>query len=264
MESEGGSLLRKLLERDHAAPFETLKALDGIDVSGAFCPEAVLEAFTAFFQRLEASTSHTGGTRDRELASAVALICGRYAKWGVTDLLRGRSTAVLGYCRVQAEAAALVHLFLREPGKAQEWFDAKGKASKRFYRENQPALTAIMAEHDGLAYAYDRGSEEAMHVRPWILARAYDLNRTEDSRVRLQLLDNELRDDDPYVFLYVASLFFCAQARILHALWRGFPEIDQSRFPELVTLAQFATEFDAALGRKYPERYREGSDSVKG
>jgi hypothetical protein len=202
-----GSFVRKLLERDQAQVPHTLNALRDVHVSGAFCVEAAPDAFAAFFRSLRTATENTTRTRDRELAGVVALICARYTKWGVTDLLRGRTTAVLGYCRVQAEAAALAHLFVADPSKAEDWFKARGgSAGKCFYRANQSALMAIMQQHPGLADVYDRGSEEALHVRATVLTRGHDIVRTPGSQdPTLYLLDNELREDDALPFLHAAT-----------------------------------------------------------
>ena len=142
---QGSSIVRRLLEHDHSRITETLSALCDTHPSGGFCLEAAPEAFRALLRSWNAVTEGSDLTRDREIASVVILICARYTRWGVTDLLRGRSTAVLGYCRIQAEGAALVHLFLQDPAKAQEWFDAHGEdKGKRFYRANQSSLIAIM------------------------------------------------------------------------------------------------------------------------
>lgn len=244
--AEDKSILGRLLEGDEAQLRSSLHALQNVHASGPLCLEGAADTWRVLFQKLNKATA-APRTRDREIASLVATIAARHFRWGATDLLRARTTAVLGYCRLQAEAAALAHLFLDQPETAQQWFEAVDEAGKQFYRDHQKTLLKIMKKHS-LTEAYEKGSGEALHVRVSPVLRGHEIVHEADAdQVTFFLRDHELLDDNPLPFLAVASNFFALQACVICALWRGFPEIDQGRFEELGSLATLAQQFDEQI-----------------
>ena len=50
-----------------------------------------------------------------QIVRIVVLACQRYWAWGVTDLLRMRSSSASGYLRLEAESVALAEIFVRLP-----------------------------------------------------------------------------------------------------------------------------------------------------
>ena len=104
------------------------------------------------------------------------------------------------------------------------------KSGRRFYEDNRKRLSAIMRQLNGLDIGDDEGSGEAVHGRPAMIGRGHEITRLPgEATRRLRLLDNELRATDPFLFLRGASGFFSAQARVLHEMWRGFPEFKGRR-----------------------------------
>jgi hypothetical protein len=217
--------------------------------------EAAYGAYSELFIALDSASLHA--QRDREIA-LVAQICARQFKWGATDLLRGRSTAVLGYGRLQAESVGLVHLFLQQPAAAQEWFAATSHdLGKAFYRKHQTKLVDLMRDHPGLEQAYKRGSGEALHVRVWVILRGHEIKpSTMPGIERFTVGGNDIRAKDPFPFLETAGWFFGLQAAVVNGLRKGFPEIQGQPMPSLASAAYFAQQFLDALQSKYRERYR--------
>jgi hypothetical protein len=243
--------LAALLAADERQIPASLQLLASISPAGPVAISASWHAHQALLGRICAAQS-SGGTLDDELgiAGVVASMCARTFRWAISDLLRGRTTAVYGYGRQQVEAVALVRLFRSQPMAAREWFNIRTDTDgRRFYGTYNPALMGLLEQMPGLREAYEQGSGQALHVRMAGVLRGFTVVRRDGQQPELILLDHEVGNEQQQWLLTAAAFFLCGQARILHELWRGFPEVSQDRFTELVVLAQAAGDFDAALHR---------------
>lgn len=252
--SSSESQLRRLLANDDAAVIEALTRLRGVHEASGDALEATYGAYSDLFQALDSAGLHK--RRDREIAMLVCQICARHYKWAAADLLRGRSTAVLGYGRTQAECVGLVHLFLKEPTAAEVWLAASNEsAGKAFYRKYQGQLLMHMRSHPGLEEAYNRGSGESLHVRVWPILRAYAFEPASEAALRqFTLQSTDIRHEDPFPFLESAGWFFGLQAAVVNALRKGFPEIAGREFPSIASAAYFAKLYLEALDAQFPDR----------
>jgi hypothetical protein len=104
--------------------------------------------------------------RVREAKRFVLLLLHRYFRWGLSNMLYLRVTPVLGYGRLQAEATALLRLFLDEPRRGEEWLGTglTGAGGRKFYRATQDSIRKLLKQL-GLEGEYERGSAAYQHVR---------------------------------------------------------------------------------------------------
>jgi hypothetical protein len=248
-QQQGTGLLRRIVRtfrvrrRDPVVNFGALFSSDEQQVS---ISRQLLASIDPWLARVPAATSDLFGnliwflnqsgkpSKAREIASIAVLLCHRCYRWGASDLLRGRITATLGYARQEAEATGLVQLFLQQPDTALEWFSAVDEARGRtFYNKHQRTLKQIMTEQ-GVVDLYERGSAEALHVRMVPALRGHRLVTQPGTGPVLYVLDAELREADPRDFIDVAFWFLLRQADVLYCLAKGFPEMGDQRWKQLL------------------------------
>lgn len=151
----------------------------------------------------------------------VLLLLSRYFRWGVADLLRLRITLVLRYGRLQAEACALLRLFVDEPRRAEEWqrtSQTEG-GGRRFFNETRGSLRTIMDRYR-LSNFYERGSASSQHVR--MGSAVSGLSITDEG---MQLRDQEVDPGNPGTYIRKALWFLSVQVTIFMNLLDAVPDV---------------------------------------
>lgn len=151
----------------------------------------------------------------------VLLLLSRYFRWAVADLLRLRVTPILGYGRLQAEACALLRLFVEEPDRAEEWLRTtlSEQGGRRFYKQTQRSLTTIMTRYR-LSGFYEQGSASSQHVR--MTSAVLGLSITD---MGTQLRDQEIDPEDPGSYFRRALWFLNVQVTVFASLVDSVPEV---------------------------------------
>ncbi len=162
------------------------------------------------FPAIEEARTAWGAMGARYSKKIVLLLLSRYFRWGVADLLRLRITPVLGYGRLQAEACALLRLFVDEPCRADEWqrTSLTEGGGRRFFNETRGTLRTIMDRYH-LSGFYERGSASSQHVR--MGSAVSGLSITDDG---MQLRDQEVDPENPGAYIRQALWFLGIQVTI--------------------------------------------------
>ncbi|MEM7412933.1 MAG: hypothetical protein AAF430_22065 [Myxococcota bacterium] len=151
------------------------------------------------------------------------------------DLLRFRLSAPFAYTRLQVESLSLCYLMSESPEIASEWQDISTEADGRaFFQTHQHAVRSA-ARDFGLHDAYERASSFAMHSRFLGIAFGLDVKHEVAGgkfHQAIQIKAQEFDPDDPGLFVVMTLSVLQAQARILGALPRALPEIDDPIFVE--------------------------------
>ncbi len=187
--------------------------------------------------------------RVRETKKFVLLLLYRYFRWGLTNMLHLRVSPVLGYGRLQAEAAALLRLFLDEPARGEEWLQTAltERGGKAFYTATQSKIRALLKQH-GMEKEYERGSAGYQHVRMNAAARALSLTG-EGAR----LADQEFEAQRPGGYYRIVLWFLSVQVKAFAALLTAVPEVRCDGWRDRVDA--FARRIDAfwrVLEQRYP------------
>lgn len=178
----------------------------------------------------------------------VLLLLSRYFRWGVADLLRLRITPVLGYGRLQAEACALLRLFVDNPRRAEEWqrtSQTEG-GGRRFFNETRGSLRTIMDRYR-LSNFYERGSASSQHVR--MGSAVSGLSITDEG---MQLRDQEVDPGNPGTYIRKALWFLSVQVTIFMNLLDAVPDVQCGEWQDRRRV--FADDW-ARLWRLLEQRY---------
>lgn len=186
--------LRDLIAADERQIPASVDILGAVSPQGPAAITTAWEAYRALIQRIDEGQSIVAKlTDDHSLAGMVASLCARMFRWGITDLLRGRTTSAFGYARQQAEAVALVHLFRVEPGAARQWYEINSDAlGRQFHQTYNRKLMALLDQMDGMRETYEKGSGHALHVRIPSALRGYRAVSRESGLVEFILLDRDV------------------------------------------------------------------------
>jgi hypothetical protein len=183
----------------------------------------------------------------------LVLACQRYWAWGATDLARLRVTSAMGCLRLEAEAAGLTSLFLRQPELAERWSRiGSEQEGRRFYRDTQPCVKQVLGKLR-LGGAYDIASAASHHVRMVSVARSLVSKPN-----KLRLPDQEFDPDDPFSFHLALAYFHRMQSRVLGALGRLIPGVADAEWN--AAFDEHSAKVDAlwkTLQAKYPDHVKE-------
>jgi hypothetical protein len=122
---------------------------------------------------------------------------------------------------LQAEACALLRLFVNEPRRAEEWqrTSQTERGGRRFFNETRESLRAIMDRYH-LSQFYERGSASSQHVR--IGSAVSGLSITEAGT---QLRDQEVDRENPGDYVRKALWFVSVQVTLFGNLPDAVPEV---------------------------------------
>jgi hypothetical protein len=177
---------------------------------------------------IQAASAAVYRTESRHIRGIILPSIARSYMFGLTDLLRLRVSASVGYQRLAAEGAALIELFHREPSLAMNWADTQ-IGDPAFYRAHQGTLNEIMRQRNLFPF-YDAGSGIALHVRLAGLAQALSVETSHEAdrlTIETKLSFQEIQGDDQLVrrvLLYTLSHLACF-GHVFAALVHGLPEL---------------------------------------
>lgn len=190
----------------------------------------------------------------RQARRVLLLLLQRHFMWAATDLLRMRLTPVLGYCRQEAEAIALLVLVRDRPDLGIRWLHVRtDEEGVTFFREMQHGVRSTLKRLK-LNDAYERGSGAALHVRfaSAVLGLSFDRQPNE-----IWLGFQEVRPNESFQYYLDALGFLSVQVRVVRALGEAFPEVTD---PSWLRAVNHFTRKVAALweelSRQFPAECR--------
>jgi hypothetical protein len=182
----------------------------------------------------------------------IVAACQRYWAWGSLDLFRLRITAAHGNLRLEAEAMALIVLFMGDDDLAEQWSRLYGdKEGYKFFKKTQPAVKTILAKYD-LGRTYGIASGAAQHVRMASIVRALS---TSDGVITLP--DQDFDKADSYSFHLAIAHFHRIQQRILSALGATLLAGDETWTAMDGSFAKRAGDLWAVLEKRYAKEIHE-------
>lgn len=203
--------LNNWLESQPGGAKETVRFLEQATLIGqAKGPDAVSKARTA----LHKANSVIARTY-------LVLRLRRDFLFGVSDLLKLRLIAALGYLRIQSESAAILAILGEEPAMSLEWLDPN--SGQKFYKKHQGRIVSKMRDLH-LHEHYEQGSAMALHSRvlgvtPGMLVGAKDASEG-SIELTYQEIDAPL---DLFLWFYI---FLKAHGQVIGGVAEGLPEID--------------------------------------
>ena len=160
-------------------------------------------------------------------------------QFGLSDLLKLRLTAALGYLRLQSESSALLALMAEEAKIAVAWLDpfSPGKG-RQFHQKYHPSIVARMKDLQ-LYALYQQGSQISLHSRVYGLVPGLLAGEQAKKKGAITLSYQEIKDP---VELFLWFLYYLrAHVDVIRALPNGLPEVeDLSRFG----LAQYSAHLE--------------------
>lgn len=161
----------------------------------------------------------------------------------VTDLLRMRLTAPLGYMRLQCESIALLKLMSEDCSIVHQWVNIQtDKDGTAFYHKYQNRVREVLKTYD-LLNTYNQTSGSALHSRFIGVAQGFKSARFEDGLRIIQALRINVQEFDPEnphrFMLRVIFTVLRVQALILANLKDIMPEINdklllETRIPQFI------------------------------
>ncbi len=217
-------------------------------------PEALIDRMNGTDPDFQESRGPWRAMRVREAKKFVLLLLHRYFRWGLSNMLYLRVTPVLGYGRLQAEATALLRLFLDDPQRGEQWLRTglSEEGGRKFYKATQGSIRKLLKQH-GLEREYERGSAAYQHVR--LNSAHRGLSITDEGA---ELRDQEFDPKRPAGFYRIVLWFLSVQVKVFAALLTAVPEVRCDGWRDRVEA--FARRVDA-LWRLLDKRYPlEGTD----
>jgi hypothetical protein len=146
--------------------------------------------------------------------------------FGLSDLLRLRTTSMFGYLRVQTETVAILTLLGTDSAMAVDWLNSL-KGGKEFYKKYHRRIINKLRQL-GLHNYYEDGSNTSLHSRvggvaPGILIGGKKETPTRQVRLTYQEID------DPLILFLWFCVYLKAHKEMIDKLPEAVPEMDFSQ-----------------------------------
>jgi hypothetical protein len=175
--------------------------------------------------------------------------------FGLSDLLRLRSTSMFGYLRLQTETVAILTLSAADSAMAVDWLNtASLKEGKEFYKDHHGKIINKLREL-GLHRYYQDASNTSLHSRVGGVAPGIIIGgKTAQRQVRLTY--QEL--DDPVILFLWFCVYLKAHKEMIDKLPQSVPEVDFSK----IDICRFGTMVESLWATLLPLYKRKRSEGL--
>lgn len=180
--------------------------------------------------------------------------------FGVSDLLRLRTSGAVAYLRVQCESAGLVSLMATEPTLGREWLDTtRPDLGKAFHSKWRAKINQRLGDL-GLQGSYEEASNQAIHSRPLRVTRGILVGGKTRNPGEVKLAYQDI--DDPRLLLFALLPYLALHMKILECVDKLYPELSPDRVAT-INREPCRKFMDRAVARARAEYEKMGRKGVK-